>query len=201
MNALRLARLEKEQGINSSYYFRIVKKSNDPGIIKAIVELGHEVGYHYEDFSIANGNKQIAIEYFKKNLEYFRQFYPVNTICMHGSPLSKWDNRLLWDNYNYKDFGLIGEPYFDVNYDEVLYITDTGRKWNSLGSNIRDKVTSKCTFNIKSTHHLIQLIKQNKLPNQIIINTHPQRWSNFDFNWIYEFFVQNLKNQIKIFIN
>lgn len=201
MNALRLARLEKEQGIHSSYYFRIVKKSNDPDVIKTIADLGHEIGYHYEDLSMANGNKHIAIEYFKKNLEYFRQFYPVKTICMHGSPLSKWDNRLLWDDYNYKEFGIMGEPYFDVDYNKVLYITDTGRKWNNLGSNIRDKVTSTLNFNIKDTPHLIQLIKQNKLPNQIIINTHPQRWLNPGINWAKELLFQNIKNQIKIFIN
>lgn len=201
MNALRLARLEKEQGINSCYYFRIVKKSNDPEVIKAIADLGHEIGYHYEDFSIANGNKQIAIEYFKTNLEYFRQFYPVNTICMHGSPLSKWDNRLLWDDYNYKDFGIIGEPYFDVNYNEVLYITDTSRKWNDLKANIRDKIYSKFDYKIRNSYHLIELIDNSILPDKILINTHPQRWSNFGFNWLYEFLLQNLKNPIKKFIN
>ena len=65
-NALRLAKLENEYGIRSSYYFRIVKKSNDPDIIKAIANLGHEIGYHYEDLSITNGNKHLAIKYFKK---------------------------------------------------------------------------------------------------------------------------------------
>lgn len=166
-----------------------------------ITHLGHEIGYHYEDFCIAKGNKQKAIEYFINNLEYFRQFYPVNTICMHGSPLSKWDNRLLWNDYNYKDFGIIGEPYFDVDYNKVLYITDTGRKWNDFRSNIRDKVYSKFDYRIRNSYHLIEMIDNSKLPDKILINTHPQRWSNFGFNWLYEFFVQNLKNQIKIFIN
>ena len=55
---------------------------------------------------------------------------PVKTICMHGSPLSKWDNRDLWKRYNYRDFGIIAEPYFDLDFDEVFYITDTGRSWN-----------------------------------------------------------------------
>ena len=55
---------------------------------------------------------------------------PVKTICMHGSPLSKWDNRDLWKRYNYRDYGIIAEPYFDVDFDEVFYITDTGRRWD-----------------------------------------------------------------------
>jgi len=61
---------------------------------------------------------------------------------MHGSPLSKWDNRDLWKRYNYRDFGIIGEPYFDVNFDKVLYLTDTGRRWDGEGVSVRDKVTS-----------------------------------------------------------
>ena len=41
-----------------------------------------------------------AIEDFRINLEKFREIYPVKTICMHGSTLSKYDNRLLWEKYD-----------------------------------------------------------------------------------------------------
>jgi len=71
---------------------------------------------------------KIAIESFRDNLERLRRIVPVKTICMHGSPMSRWDNRLLWKYYDYRDFGIIGEPYFDVNFEEVLYLTDTGRR-------------------------------------------------------------------------
>ena len=58
---------------------------------------------------------------------------------MHGSPLSRWDSRLLWKYYDYHDFGIIGEPYFDVDFDEVLYLTDTGRRWDGGSVSVRDK--------------------------------------------------------------
>lgn len=196
-NALQLANLEYKLGVKSSYYFRIVKKSNDPKIIHAIANLGHEIGYHYEDLSIAKGNVHMAIESFQKNLEYFRKFYPVRTIAMHGSPISKWDNRLLWDDYDYHDFGIIGEPYIDVDYNEVFYVTDTGRKWNNFTVSIRDKVDSKFNYQIKNTGIFIEMITNAKLPNKILLNTHPQRWSNFGFNWLYEYIFQFLKNPIK----
>ena len=64
----------------------------------------------------------------------------VKTICMHGSPLSKWDNRDLWKKYDYRDFGIIAEPYFDVDFDEVFYLTDTGRRWDGDKVSVRDKV-------------------------------------------------------------
>jgi len=58
---------------------------------------------------------------------------------MHGSPMSKWDSRLLWKYFDYKDFGLIGEPYFDIDFTNVLYLTDTGRCWDGASFKIRDK--------------------------------------------------------------
>jgi len=92
-----------------------------------------------EEFEIELVEK--GIESFSKNLEKLRKIVPVKTICMHGSPMSRWDSRLLWKYYDYHDFGIIGEPYFDVNFDEVLYLTDTGRRWDGESFNIRDKAS------------------------------------------------------------
>jgi len=74
------------------------------------------------------------------DLRRLREFYPVKTICMHGSPLSKYDNKLLWDKYDYRDYGITAEPNFDVDFDEVLYLTDTGRRWDGDRVSVRDKV-------------------------------------------------------------
>ena len=49
LNALTTAKLENELGIRGTYYFRIVPESFDETIIKQIAELGHEIGYHYEE--------------------------------------------------------------------------------------------------------------------------------------------------------
>ena len=92
-NSLATAQIEQELGIQASYYFRVVPQSNQPDMIRAIAHLGHEIGYHYEDMAICQGNHQQAYEHFLKQLAYFRQFYPVRTICMHGAPISQWDGR------------------------------------------------------------------------------------------------------------
>lgn len=199
-NAVAVAEIEKKLGINASYYYRIVKESNVPELIREVAKMGHEIGYHYEDLTFAKGNKQQAIKLFEKNLAYFRTFYPVTTACMHGSPMTKWDNRDIWTDYNYKDFGIIAEPYFDVNYNNVFYITDTGRSWNSTGVSVRDKVDSGFNIQVKSTSHFIQLATEGKLPNQMIINTHCQRWFEPGFNWLKELLLQNSKNQVKRFL-
>ena len=224
-NSLKTARIEHDLGIKGTYYFRAVSESYDENIIKQIVDLGHEIGYHYENLSgtmnddwrllnkkkgrlearnvekrnrMSDVREQVAeggrmeigkveprlnrdklreipkkklggdgsiknfksideipswiwemaitpvggqVEDFRINLEKFREIYPVKTICMHGSPLSKYDNRLLWEKYDYRDFGIIGEPYFDIDFSEVLYLTDTGRRWD--GVSLRDKVSSR----------------------------------------------------------
>jgi hypothetical protein len=196
-NAVDLAKIETGLGIRASYYYRIVKQSNVPEKIKAVRDLGHEIGYHYEDLTLAMGNYEEAIRMFRENLNYFRAYYEVKTACMHGSPLSKWDNRLIWEKYNYKDYGIIAEPYFDVDYQKVFYLTDTGRNWNNTNASVRDKVDSKFKINIKSTKHLIQLVNDSSLPEQIIINTHPQRWFDPGIGWLNEFILQNIKNQAK----
>ena len=198
--SLNMAKLENELGIKASYYFRVVKESHEANIIKEVVQLGHEIGYHYEDLSLAKGNFKKAIKSFEKNLNKLRQFYPVKTICMHGSPLSQWDNRLIWSKYNYHNYGIIGEPYFDIDFNKVLYLTDTGRRWNGEKYSIRDKVNSKFKFSFKSTFELINELKNDNLPRHIMINIHPQRWHDNIIYWNKEIIFENIKNIIKKFI-
>ena len=161
-NSLCIAKIQAEKGIKGTYYFRIVPQSFDEKIIKEIYSMGHEVGYHYEDVARCavrglrhaagrrsirlqdNGRYEeelvkIAIESFQENLAKLREIVPVKTICMHGSPMSRWDSRLLWKYYDYRDFGIIGEPYFDIDFNKVFYLTDTGRRWDGGIVNVRDK--------------------------------------------------------------
>lgn len=196
-NAVDLAKIEKGLGIAASYYYRIVRQSNQPDQINIVKELGHEIGYHYEDLTLAKGDMKKAIALWEKNLEYFRSFYPVSTACMHGSPLSKWDNRLIWQEYDYKSYGIIAEPYFDVDYNQVFYVTDTGRNWNNTNASVRDKVKSGFNIPISSTRHFINLAENGELPDKIIINTHPQRWFNPGPGWVKELVSQKIKNQVK----
>ena len=197
LNALKFAKLEKSKNIHSTYYFRIVPDSYVPSIIGEISAKGHNVGYHYEDVDLSKGDIDKAYISFQKNLEKLRKIAPVKTICMHGSPLSKYDNRRLWDKYDYREEEIICEPYLDIDFNKILYLTDTGRRWDSNEVSIRDKVNSAYNFQIKSTDQLINLIQEHQLPDQIMINTHPQRWNDNIFYWTRELLAQNFKNQVK----
>jgi len=196
-NSLATAKIEHSLGVRASYYFRVVPQSNKPEIIKAIAGLGHEIGYHYEDMAICGGDTEKAIEHFKDKLQYFRQFYPVKTICMHGAPRSKYDGKDLWKKYDYRDYGIIGEPYFDVDFNQIFYLTDTGRCWDGSKYSVRDKVQTTFTQTYHTTSQIITAANEGSLPNQIMITTHPQRWTDSKHQWLKELLLQNTKNIVK----
>lgn len=196
-NSLRFAEIHHELGIKATYYFRIVEESFNIEVINKIASLGHEIGYHYEDLTLAKGNIDKGYELFNKNLNEIRKYYPVKSICMHGSPLTKWDNRDLWKKYSYRDSGIIAEPYFDLDFTKFFYITDTGRMWDGSKVSVRDKVVSTFTEKYKTTKDIIKAIEENKFPNKAMFTFHPQRWSNEILNWSNELVKQKTKNLIK----
>jgi hypothetical protein len=204
-NAYKIAKLENEVGIQSSYYFRAIPLTFKHKIIEIIAEWEHEIGYHYEDLRFTLGDIDKAYESFKKNLKAFRKIYPITTICMHGSPKSKWDSKLIWQKYDYRKLGIIGEPYFDINFDDVFYLTDTGRRWDGWKVSLRDKVPQqekwiKQGLVFHSTQDIIKAAKNNQLPDKIMITTHPQRWTDKPLPWVKELVWQNTKNVAKYFL-
>ncbi len=202
-NSLATAEIEHSLGVKASYYFRVVKQSNKPEIIKAIAAMEHEIGYHYEDLTICEGDTESAKAHFERQLSCFREYYPVKTICMHGAPRSKFDGRDLWKHYDYHDFGLIGEPYFDVDFSKVFYLTDTGRRWDGFNVSLRDKVPVFqdewiCRgWVYHATDQLLQAVGDGSLPKQLMMTTHPQRWTDNHVEWLYEKVGQAIKNLVK----
>ena len=200
-NSLTTAKIEHNLGISGTYYFRTLKCSWNDEIIKEIASLGHEIGYHYENLTTCNGDIEKAYDDFCFNLEKLRKIVPVSTICMHGSPRSKWDSKDLWKHYDYKGLGIIGEPYFDIDFSKVFYLTDTGRRWDGYRVSVRDKIPehqdrwNKQGLSFRTTQEIINNI--HKLPNQIMITVHPQRWHNFGFLWTKELLWQGAKNVVK----
>ena len=87
-NSLATARIEHQLGIRASYYFRVVPESNQPEYIQQIAALGHEIGYHYEDMAICQGDVAQAYAHFQQQLQYFRRFYPAPSACMAHLPAS-----------------------------------------------------------------------------------------------------------------
>lgn len=209
-HSLQFAKIQYEMGIVGTYYFRMIPQSFDEEVVKKIAGMGHEIGYHYEDMDFAIGDPKKAINLFEKHLEQLREVADVKTICMHGSPLSKYDNRSIWEHYNYRDYGIIAEPYFDLDFSKVLYLTDTGRRWNGDRVSVRDrsadgsinpKMENKAPlsdqYSFRTTKDIIEACKADNLPDQVMFNFHPQRWSDNTVLWARELVIQNIKNVVK----
>jgi hypothetical protein len=196
-NALKMAQLENKLGIRATYFFRIVKQSNVPEVIRQIVALGHEVGYHYEDLAMAEGDDALAIKSFEENLDYFRGYYPVKSVCMHGSSTSKYDNRLLWKNHALSDFGLVGEPYLSVDFDKVYYLTDTGYAWDGGKFATRDVVVNDFGLKFHTTQQIVMCIQEGRFPEEAMILAHTL-WTDSFPQWIALHLREFLRNHLKL---
>jgi hypothetical protein len=197
-HSLKFAQIQKKYGVCGTYYFRMVKESFDPIVMEQIQNMGHEVGYHYEDMDFANGDVNKAYELFQIHLAKLREVVEIKTICMHGSPKSIYDNKDVWRHFDYRAHGILGEPYFDLNYNQVFYITDTGRRWDGDRVSVRDKVKTETQFpTFHSTDEIIESLNQGTFPAQVMMNFHPQRWMDAGLQWWIEKFWQATKNQIK----
>lgn len=200
-NALKMASLENRYNIHTTYYFRMRKHTFIPSIINKIAAFGHEIGYHYEDLSIAKGNYDHAINLFNDHIDRFRQVSCIKTIAMHGSPLSKHNNLDLWNKYDFKDYALEGEAFLSIDYSDIYYFTDTGRSWNIMKNNLRDLTSSKQNSAlIQKTDDLIQFIRDHPY-TKIALVAHPERWHNNYFYWCFYLLFDHTVNIIKKFIS
>ena len=198
--ARRLARVENEMGVRASYYFREKFIGDD---MVCIVSLEHEVGYHYEELVTEKGDVERAYARFMRNVCALRELVDVKTITMHGSPMSGIDAKRIWEKYDYREMGVIGEPQIDVDWGEMFYLTDTGRSWNGVSR--RDKVALMQSeweakgWMYETTDDVIRALREGRFPKRAMMTTHPQRWADSWGEWMWELMMQGVKNFVKKF--
>ena len=171
-----IACLESYLGLCASYYFRFPALES-PDVIRSVANLGHEIGYHYEVMSRARGDPEQARNLFERDLLVMRRIGRVQTVCMHGAPLSAINNMTFWDHYRVDDFGLIGEAFLSVT--GVEYFSDTGRTWSpahKMRDHLNGGIIRRETADIRTTPDLIHYIRSFK-PRRLYLVTHPERWS------------------------
>jgi hypothetical protein len=182
--ALALAREEAKICAPATYFFRVKPHVLRERIVRSIVDLGHEIGYHYEDLVDAGGNFEQAWSSFRRNLDRLRTFAPVTSIAMHGRPFSSYDGRDLWDRYDYRSTGVRCEAYLDLDWRTTYYFTDTARMWNAR-HNIRDHIRNIEALPSPSfgqTNELIEFLSLNT--HSAVVSTHPERWTSSHAGWI-----------------
>lgn len=175
--ALEIAKVEHRHGMKATYYFRT--STYKINVIDEIQNLGHEIGFHYETLDKSKGNIKKAVELFQDELSLFRQRYIIETVCAHGNPLTRNDNKTIWRHISKDDYKLLGEAFLDLDFQQFAYFSDSGRTWeNDESQKMPGKDSVKTAFDdikAKNTDDLISIIQRQKLPN-ICILSHPERW-------------------------
>lgn len=196
-HSLAFARIQHQRGIVGTYYFRMLPQSFEERVVREVHELGHEVGYHYEEMDLCKGDTDRAFDLFRRNLERLRDVVPVTSICMHGSPRSRFDNKDLWHRYDYRSLGIIGEPYLDLDFRRVAYFTDTGGRWDGDAYSVRDRATSSPSERYRRTQDMARAIRKGIFPAPAMLTFHPQRWTDSAPLWLRDRLVQHMKNYAK----
>jgi len=223
--ALKMAKVEAKLGIRTTYYFRTSEKVFDEDKIKEIAKFGHEIGYHYEVLGDAEGDFEKAIELFEKELSKFEDLYEVKTIAQHGGPLRKglnivtfsniievlkyfisgdnifdsWESKDIWERYDFRDYGIIGEPYLSIDFNEVVYLSDTNRSWIDTKYRMKDRIESECgkKMAIKKTDDLILSIKEGAFQKMHVL-IHPSNWKEKFVEWLRWLLLQQVRNTGKM---
>lgn len=207
---LKFAKLEHELNIRTTYYFRHIASIFKEEVIDQVAAMGHEVGYHYEVFTKAKGDRVLAQEIFKKEQAVFSDKWNSLTVCPHGGSFvdnadgyslknmvklipslltgknvfSHHINFDMWGNNHFEDFGIIGDAYSSVDFTNMLYLSDTGRSWDQRYKRL-DKVDSVINpkFDVRSSNDIIRIIKDGKV-DQIYLLVHTEQWKDNFVDWL-----------------
>jgi hypothetical protein len=220
---VKFAELEHNLGLRTSYYFRYVKNVYREEAIDKVFKLAHEVGYHYEVFTKAKGNEDVARNLFREELAVFQQNWGSKTVCPHGgsfidniegyalkdviklipkffsrkSVFSSWSNFDLWGKNKFTDFRIIGDAYRSIDFSDILYLSDTGRSWDRRFKRL-DKVDSNINplYDIRKSDEIIELIKKGEV-NRIYLLIHLEQWKNNLIDWVSWYIAQLIRRNGK----
>lgn len=188
--ALKLAKIESEEKVISSYFFRLkapfynVFDEQNLEIILKIVRMGHQVGLHFESTNKKVRSTNDLIKEIKKQFTILEESIDINRIVSFHRPKYISNNIL---NKKIKGYISTYEPQF---FQDVKYLSDSRGVWKEL-----------C---------VCQWLKTNKDQSYQIL-THPIWWfkRNLDSNkHLHNFIldiIEQYKNSMKadsdIFIN
>ena len=182
-NALDMARAEHALGVRSTYYFRILPCAFVPDIIKSVSGLGHEIGYHYEDWYLANRDPKKAIALFEEHLAKIRQHAPVRSIAMHGSPLSRENNMTSWQHHDFTRHG-VNDAVLSIDYAGYVFFTDSGRTFGKSAANLRDYLgDAGAVPDVRSSQQLAAWLAR-RPAERVQISVHPERWNEPGWGWM-----------------
>jgi hypothetical protein len=191
---LRMAGMEHDLSIQASYYLRY-PRTFDAGTFRSLVDMGHEVGYHYDVLTRSRGDMEQALRTFGQELAAFRTVGPVTTVSAHGASRASHDNRTIWQHAQLADYHLLGEAYLSI--PDFCYLSDSGRTWSPRGK-VRDAVPGgrMPRVPIETTDDLIGWIAAGD-EIHLCLNVHPERWPREGVEQVVAYCEDLLNNFVK----
>ena len=197
-NALKVAQIESKLQLKSTYFVQdyLISKPSDISNIIKIKDLGHEIGYHYDCLDRFNGNYDLAINDFIKNINRFLSLgIKIKSICPHGNAAIK---RSGW--FSNKDLSshikkVYGDQIFDIVIDikdakkNLKYVSDAGYKFNYI-----NKIWSNNPVSIPIKEFASYPMKDAIF--SLIISTHTHRFNNYGLIIFINKFLLNLLRRI-----
>lgn len=186
--ALKIAQIENKYEVRGTYYVQsyLLKKLKNVEILKKIIDLGHEVTYHYDVLDANSGNYDLAEKEFDETLLLFENSgFDVKTVCPHGNPVMERDgwssnkdffrNEKLNEKYS-SIADIVINPEKFINH-EMIYISDAGFGWKIISDiSNNDNMGEAEDKKLKGLSNIVSLLSdENK---SFIISAHPHRWNS-----------------------
>lgn len=186
-SALKIAKIESEYGIRSTFFFQSYLIASSKEIIKSISDLGHEIAYHYDVLDACNGDFDFAISKFNESIHQFQdEGFEIESVCPHGNPTKSrngWASNK--DFFRKLEIRALYPSLFDIVIDinvlgsNTKYISDAGYTFKFITDVSENDRKNIPDVSIEDFNALANAIIINK---RLIISTHPHRWSTSKLN-------------------
>ncbi len=138
--ALKFAEIEYKFGVKATYFIRVHADNYNPFgfktyyAFKKIIELGQDIGLHYEhlDFSEITNHDPYEVIIKEKNLLELVFDKKIRGIAPHRD-FTPIINRDYWKENDFHELGFTYEAYMDDFFKGTFYLSDSLGKWGGEG--------------------------------------------------------------------
>ena len=182
--AREMAEMESSFGFRTSYNIRVVCAATQElrDQLDAILALGHEIQYQYEDLVMTEGDKVKGRESFRQNLAALKKYYPSITLCYaHGVYKSGYDSTDLFKEEGVWKTELLQECGITHPYGELY------RFCAKLKEELGDKYYGACESRCIGGDEFAAFLRNTQEGGVAYFLQHPTWWYNrYDLNRIKE---------------
>lgn len=197
--AYRMAEIEAKHGHCGSYYVQayLMEDAKNIELLSKMQAMGHEISYHYDVMDSQRGDLDRAIEEFERNRLVFEQNgFAIKTVCQHGNPIVErvgyTSNRDFFRSERvralYPDISDIMVNFKEAAGVEYVYYSDAGRRFKMIFDPINNDIVPSDDKNIPYDD-LVALERAVTSGDNVIISTHPHRWSSSAVVYVLKSFV------------